>query len=110
MKILNQKKEKWFDYPAEKGIKFLIRPLSIYDFDQLPTENYLDKITPKNFAKIVSNVLLDWEGVEAEGKPAKCNEENKLALIDQALEVANFILNKASELKTDQLKDKDLKN
>jgi hypothetical protein len=110
MKLFTTKKEQWFDYPAQKGIKFLIRPLSIYDFDQIPTENYLEKMSPRTFANMVSNVLLNWEGIEANGKPAECNTENKLMLIDQNLEVANFVIGKASELKQSALSEEEVKN
>lgn len=41
-------------------------------------------------------ILIDWEGVENDGKPLKCNDENKKLLM-QVPEVRDFIADSAQE-------------
>jgi len=111
MKVINKQisKGKWFTYPKDKSIELLIRPLSIYDFNKLPSESL--EITPEEFGNFASNLLLDWKGIiDEKGKPLKCDEDNKKLLADHDQELASFIMNMAAELKNDVITDKEVKN
>jgi len=54
---------KWFEY--EPGERYKLKWFSGYDLKGLKDEAYLNEN------------LINWEGVESDGKPIECNEENK---------------------------------
>jgi len=111
MKVINKKASKgtWVKYPKDKSIELLVRPLSIYDFDKLPSEDM--EITPKEFGKFCEGLLVDWKGfVDEDGKALKCTDENKRILSDHDQEIAAFVINTAAELKSAVVTDTEIKN
>ena len=111
MKIVNIEASKgtWVEYPTDPSVEIKIKPLSIYDFDKLPSEDV--DITVKEFAGFLVKLVVDWKGIcDEKKKPLECNEENKKIISDHDQELAAFIINKASELKASIVTDDEVKN
>ena len=111
MKIIHKKLAEgtWVQYDADKSVELKIRPLSIYDFDRLPSEEH--EITVKEFSAFMTKLLVDWKGIlDEKKKPLKCDDENKKLLSDHDQDLSVFVINKATELKAKVITDEEVKN
>ena len=100
MKINKKNVEgRWFKFDGK--VEFKIRPF------RLSTITSLD--TMENINVQFTSTVVDWKGIEDEdGKPFKCNEENKKFIYDYYEDIVTFVIEKLKELK--QRVDKEIKN
>ena len=93
-------KGKWYDYPQDSDIRFLIKPFpftkNLFEFltaGKSPDDNQMEQAII-----MFQECLLDWEGFinEDTDKPLKCNKEHKQLIFDNDFTIVNFILEKAN--------------
>ena len=107
---LKKTKGVWFEFPADKTMKFLIRPLSIFALKRLPKDEN-DEFSPQEYWTVLNNSLIDWKGILEGGQPVKFNEENKKTILDLDQDISAFIVKKATELREQAVvPDKEAKN
>jgi len=105
----------WVKYPEDSKdpAEFLIRPISIYTFQKLPSEKEGLDLTADSYWEMVNYILLDWKGVgDEDGNELECNLENKKAFSAVDQEASLFLINKANEIqsKTDAISEQAVKN
>jgi hypothetical protein len=99
---------KWFAYPDDPELQFKIRPTSLYSLKKAPGEAI--NIELSDVVDMYLYSLVDWKGVGENGKPIQCSREAKLAFLNEYDDIAAFIINKASEMKTELHEARVLKN
>ena len=109
-KLNNEVEEgQWFDYPKIEGIKFKIRPTSLYALKKTPGESIEIDLT--DMPILFDYVLMDWKGIgDEKGKQLKCNQKTKLALLNQAPDMVTFVLETAGKMRSDTIPEEEVKN
>lgn len=107
---LTKMKGTWFDYPEDKEVKFLIRPISVFSLKKMPSEENAG-VTPQDYWNMLNHSLMDWKGINDNGKPIECNIENKKAVLDIEQNYGNFIIITATKLRNESIiSEKETKN
>ena len=84
--IKKKERLKWFTYEDDE--KYLLKYMCDADKEELKK---LEKNQTKFQAKVLEYVV-DWEGILDDGKPLKCNAENKHLVLMQQEEWSAFRL------------------
>jgi len=101
----------WKDFNPE--VKILVRPLSMYTLERLPSDTANFEMSPSEIKNMVTKLIVDWKGiVDENGKELPCNDENKGMVIDYVEMIGPFVMDAASELKEGAgiVKEKESKN
>ena len=110
MRKYNQKtaKGEWIVFPEDEEVQILVRPFSLFNLTRLPSE---DDFNFKQFLEIYDYCVLDWKGIQDdEGKPLKCNDENKKMVFNFDQELVLFVVNESTKLRDKILTEKEVKN
>jgi len=88
----------WIKFDEDESVELLIRPLSLYYFQKLPSGDI--QLSSDQFGKLFCQLLVDWKGIyESDDVLMPCTDENKLLVADHAQNIASFVISKASDLK-----------
>ena len=114
--IFKKEKIKWFNFEEDESYK--LKYMNESDQQELKKlseerEKFLKQLTEdqenealkvqyesciKDFSKKLFDNVLDWKGVNGNGKPLECNSENKDILFNQSeywsVERLNFVISK----------------
>jgi hypothetical protein len=69
--IKKKVRTKWFIF--EEDEKYLLKYMTDEEQDQIKQF----ESQPNKFRNKIVNFVLDWEGIVSDGKPLKCNPQNK---------------------------------
>lgn len=101
-------KGKWFTFPEDEDIKFLIKPFP-YTKVVLEMASIKDVGAFEQQLAIVNECVTDWEGLEDEnGKKLTCNKTNKEYVFTSYSDLAIFLLTKINDVESKP--EKELKN
>lgn len=95
----------WIDFDKAQGVAFLIAPVG----NPAATEKLISlagddlraqrKIAPAVYIEaMIGTVLLDWRGLDQDGKPFSFSHENARTLLSQSEAIRDFISEKSLEL------------
>ena len=88
----------WVPYKKYKGIKFLIKPVSLFSMNTIPSDE--KKFNVEGFWDMFNASLINWEGVvDDDNKVLVCDEANKKLLFDFDQEIAGFVSTECMKLR-----------
>ena len=96
----------WFDFNDE--LKLFIKPVGYFDIE-IPSALQGDADRQKAAEiSMLTKALVDWKGVEDDGKPVECNDEAKRIALNHYPSIRNFVAEKM--LKLQNKIEEELKN
>lgn len=111
MKNFNTKPLKglWYTYPKDKDIQVLVRPFSLFSMNTMPSED-AKEVNIKDFYNNFEYVVLDWKGMNIDGKPAKCRPEDKKFIYENFQELVGFVIESSMKARESIISEKAIKN
>jgi len=97
----------WITFPEDKEVQIKIKPFSLFSMIKDPNN---ESYNAETFWAIFNHIVLDWKGVQSDGKKLECNEENKKFVFDYDQPIALFVINESSAMRTQIISEKELKN